>query len=243
MRTLVVILSVISLAACKEKPKTQPATGSGSAGSAVAETGSGSGSAGSATEPGPAPLVLPKGDGTPPKKTTAKIDQAKVTELAKLEFPGFKTDVRRTDGGLEVRHSTPRPKISINVLVVPCFDCLPMELDKWKAKEDSLKQLLPESLRTLKDTIWEVGATDLHGAPLIYTYHLGHNFSKDDQGNPTGEYGSAYALYHNDGINQIRVVANYADNPVTREDLAAMANKNDLGILAKAFLDAYTHAW
>lgn len=236
MRTLAVLLSVLALTACKSKTDSKPATGSGSA---VAAAGSGSG-AGSAD---PGAITLPKGPGTPPNKTTAKLDDAAFAKLAELEYPGFKKEVRKTSGGFEVRHSTPRPKISVNVLITPCFDCIPMELERWQAKTDALKALLPPELRDRPDTTFEVGATELHGAPLIYTYQLGHYFGKDENDNPIADYSSAYVLYHNDGVNQIRVVANYADEPVSREDLAVVAPKDDLARLAKAFLDAYTHAW
>jgi hypothetical protein len=62
-------------------------------------------------------------------------------------------------------------------------------------------------------------------------------------GNPIGAFSDAYALYYNDGVNQIRVVAEYKDDPTTREDMLAIAPKEDLERLAKAFLAAYTHAW
>jgi hypothetical protein len=50
-------------------------------------------------------------------------------------------------------------------------------------------------------------------------------------------------LYYNDGVNKIRVVAEYKDDPATREEMLTVAPKEDLEKLGKAFFDAYTHAW
>jgi hypothetical protein len=53
----------------------------------------------------------------------------------------------------------------------------------------------------------------------------------------------AYIVYYNDGVNQIRVIASYKDDPTTTEELKKLAPKEDLEALALAFLDVYTHAW
>ena len=242
MRTLdVVVVSVFALAGCgskKEPAKTD--TGSGSAGSGSAAAKPADGSAAAAKGPN---LKVPKGDGTPPKATAKALDKDAFEKLSKLEFPGFTPLVRNKDGQLDVRHITPRPVLATTVTIMPCFDCLPMELDKWKAKEAGLKMLLAEPLRDRPDTTWELGKTELHGQPLIFTYQFGHTSGMDDQGNPESAFSNAYALYYNDGKNQIRVVAEYKDDPLNREDLKAIAPREDLEKLAKGFLDAYTHAW
>ena len=235
-----------ALAGCGSK-KEQAKTDTGS-GATVVTSGSGSGSAvampagGSATGKG-THITLPKGDGTPPKPTIKALDRADFERMRKLEFPGFESAVRNHDNQLDVRHSTPRPTLATTVTVAPCFDCLPMELDKWKAKEAGLKMLLTESLRDRPDTTWEIGATELNGQRLIFTYQFGHNYGPDDQGNSVGAFSDAYVLYFNDGKNQIRVVAEYKDDPVSRDDLKAIAPREDLEKLAKGFLDVYTHAW
>jgi hypothetical protein len=54
---------------------------------------------------------------------------------------------------------------------------------------------------------------------------------------------NALALYYNDGVNQIRVVAEYKDDPMSVEGLQQAAPKDDLAKLALSFLDVYTHAW
>ena len=142
-----------------------------------------------------------------------------------------------------MRHSTPRPTIATTITITPCFDCPAMELAAWKAREASLRLLIGPELRDRPDTVWEMGQTELNGAPVIFTFQLGHHFGKDDNGNPTAAFANAYALYFNDGTNQIRVVTEYKDDPVAREDLTLVAPREDLEKVARAFLDAYTQAW
>jgi hypothetical protein len=239
---------VIALAGCgskKEPAKTD--TGSGSAvqpaGSGMSKPATGSGTGSGETAGKAINIKVPKGDGTPPKATTKTLAQIDFERMAALKFDGFDSAVRNFSNQLDVRHSTPRPTLATTVTVAPCFDCLPMELDKWKTKEAGLKMLLTESLRDRPDTTWEMGTTELNGQKLIYTYQFGHNYGKDESGNPEGAFSNAYAVYFNDGKNQIRVVAEYKDDPLSREDLKAIAPKEDLEKLAKGFLDFYTHAW
>ena len=237
MRTLVVSLSLV-LFACGSKSSDQPATGSGSAGSGSAGSGSAVGSGAGA------PIVLPKGDGTPPKKTTAKLTDPDFKRLSEIEHPPFLKRVRTTKDGFDVRFTTPRPKIGTTVTITPCFTCPPMVLEKWKEREDTdLKFLIGEDLRNRPDTTWEMGTVDLHGQTLVYTYQVGHFFGKDENDNPHASYSDAYALYFNDGINQIRVVAEYQDAPVSRAEMLTIAPKEDLAHLALGFLDFYTHNW
>jgi hypothetical protein len=57
-------------------------------------------------------------------------------------------------------------------------------------------------------------------------------------------YSDAYTIYYNDGINQIRVVASYADDAVPGIDqLLALAPQEDLEKLAVAFASYYVHEW
>lgn len=246
MRTAIVFVSAAVLAlGCKDKPKAQTVT-TGSAGSQAATTGSaGSGSA-PANPEAPNVLKLPKRTNTPPVKTTATGTRANWDKLAALDYSGFKKDVRNiADNGVDVRYTTEaRPKLAVTVTANPCLDCPPMELEKWKPKLESLKMLLAPELRGEPDTIFELGATDLAGQPVIFTYQLGYKTGPDEQGQATFAYSHAYALYYNDGINSMRVVAEYKDDPTSkREDLVALAPREDLERIAKAFLDAFTHTW
>lgn len=245
MRILVVTLG-LAVAACGSKSSDKPQGGSGSA-----ATGSGSGS-GSAVAPpdaassseGPAvPITLPKSDGTPPKKTTAKLTDADFDRLGKLELPSFTKRVRNQKDGLDVRFQTSRPRLGTTVTITPCFNCPPMGLAKWKEREDDLKQLLGPDLRNRPDTTWEMGTVDLHGQVVVYTYQVGTLFGKDEQGNPKSSYSDAYALYFNDGVNQIRVVTEYQDTPVPRDQMLTIAPKEDLAKVALSFLDYFTHQW
>ena len=244
MRILVVTLS-LALLACGNKSSDKPATGSGSAG------GSGSGAAppgdrvvGSGSGEGPAvPITLPKSDGTPPKKTKDKLVDADFDRLGKLDVPSFTKTVRNQKDGLDIRFQTTRPRLGTTVTITPCFGCAPMELAKWKEREADLKQLLSPELRGRPDTTWELGSVDLHGQLVVYTYQVGTLFGKDEQGNPKSSYSDAYALYYNDGVNQIRVVSEYQDSPVPRDQMLTIAPKEDLAKVALSFLDYFTHQW
>jgi hypothetical protein len=243
VRTAVAFVALIALAGCKTDKTSSPTTGSGSAGSGSAGSATtGSGSAGS-NDIGKGDVIkLPKGDGTPPKKTTKAIEQADVDRMIKLDWEGFTKEDRVGGKSFEVRLLTSRPRLAVTVTITPCFDCIPMDLEKWKAKGDAMKVLLAEELRSLPDTIFELGKADLNGQPVIFTYQFGMTRSEDKNG-PMGAFSNAYALYFNDSVNQIRVVAEYKDDWQTREDLLKIAPREDLEKLARAFLDAYTHAW
>jgi len=191
-------------------------------------------------------LRLPRSSRSAPLKTTAPLARARYEQLASLEYPGWVKDVRLLDDrALEVRYRTEaRPVLSVTITASPCFDCIPPELPRWKAKEDALKNLLPPELRERKDTVFEIGEVKLAGAPLIFTYQLAHGIALGEDRNRQGPYSDAYTVYHNDGINQLRVTAQYADDAVaTRDELVSLAPRGDLQMIALAFLDAYTHAW
>lgn len=196
---------------------------------------------------GPKIVTLPKEETTPPTKTAKPLTKATLDKLSKLEYPSFEKSINvLSDKVLELRYLTKeRPKILVTVNVGPCFDCMPMDAAKWQAKKDGLKVFLQPELREHKDTVFEVGGTDLNGAKLIYVYQLAWAFGKDPDNDQTmGAYAHAYIANYNDGVNQIRVVASYADDPVaTRDEMVALAPKDDLEKFAKRFLNAFTHAW
>jgi hypothetical protein len=253
VRTL--ILVAILAAGCKTDKKAAPATGSGSAGSSAVGSatvdpvpvGSGSdlGSANSsAADPAPTPIKLPTNSGTPPNKTTAQLDDAQSGRMAALEFPGFKKEVRNDKAlGMDVRYRTEaRPILSITVKASRCIDCKPMKVEAWD-KEALLKDLVPIEVLRDKRTTFELGATDLNGAPAIFVYQLGSLTEKDDDQNTAAAYTNAYALFYNDGVNMIRVIASYKDQALDVESLQKVAPKEDLERLAKAFMDSFTHAW
>jgi hypothetical protein len=193
----------------------------------------------------PAPdLELPHSEGGPPKKTEKPHAKADYERLSKLSYPGFAALVRTVgEKVFEVRHVTNgHPRYWATVTIQHCFDCVPMDLEKWKAKTEELKALLGP----LKDTpgvTFEVGQTHVNGAPVMYTYQFGDGSSKGDAGGPHQHFTNAFAAYYNDGVNQIRVVAEYKDDPRPLEELAKVAPKADLMKLALSFVDVYTHAW
>ncbi|HTR49730.1 MAG TPA: hypothetical protein VMJ10_03420 [Kofleriaceae bacterium] len=205
---------------------------------AAAETGS----APAPHQPTAAELALPPETGTPPLKTTKPIDKPIFDKLGALKFPGF--NLRPFNNGERIvqRQETQTfPKLRAIIIIEPCKGtCDPMDLAKWKDKP-SLKSNLAPALQQAKDTVFEVGKTDLEGAPMIFTYQLG---MARDPASGGGAYSDMYILYYNDGVNQATVMAAYIDDPLpTKEALAKIAPKEDLEKVAKAFMDAYTHAW
>ena len=255
----------LALVACKsERPAQQVpevavnAAGPGSGGA----PGSGSATAmraGSAVAPGsgsaavaPAHVKLPRSPSTPPHRTSQPLDRAELDRLADVEFPDFERVPRRAAAqAVAVQHVTAtRPKLAVTVEIEPCAAepqarraCLAMELDAWKARGDLREQSMLESLATRPDTRFEVGATTVAGAPVIYTYQVAWGFEKDEHDQPTGSYSDAYNLYYNDGSNQIRVTAGYADDVVPKAEMLALAPEEDLAVLATAFLSFYIHEW
>jgi hypothetical protein len=226
-----------ALSGCKSKPKRKAPPPN--VGSAAQATGSGSG----VMRPAP-DLILPRGDGTPPKKTTKPHTKEDYERLAKLEFPGFTKEQRTIgDNVFEVRQKTKdHPRLWATVTVQHCMDCIPMELPKWKAKEDDLKVVMGK-LKDLKTGVEsELGETELYGAKIISHYYIGYGTAPGEGGGET-TFGNVYVAYYNDGVNQIRVIAEYKDDPTTIENMKKLAPKEDLRGLALSFLDAYTHAW
>jgi hypothetical protein len=232
VRRLVTLSILLALTACKGKPRHQVPTN--------VETPTGS--AGDHTMK-PAPdLKLPTGDGTRPRPSQKPVDKTTLTKLSQLSYPGFQLKLQGiTDTVLQVRQLTAdHPKLGVTITVKACTDCVPMDVTKWKDKEATLKaSLVQEELRGRPDFTWELGNTQLNGQDVIFTYQLGQYMGSDG-----GGYTDAYALYYNDSVNEIRVVAEYKDDPVrSAADMANLAPKADLERTAKAFMDAYTHAW
>lgn len=223
----------LAAAGCKDKPtkKAPPAN-----------VGSG---AGSDTGRRPAPdLVLPRADGTPPKKTTKPHTKEDYERLANLEYPGFTREVRTVgDKIMEVRHKTKdHPRLWAVVTIKPCFDCKPMELDKWQSQAAELRSMTLESLKDSKDVEWELGETQLNGQKLIYIYQVGTDASPGEGGDNYA-FTNTYIAFFNDGVNEIRVVGAYKDDPVAKADLKKLASRDDLRALALSFMDVFTHAW
>jgi hypothetical protein len=215
----------------------------------------------------PAPITLPKSPDTRLRRTTRPLARKQLERLAAIEHEGFERQERgTTDDTTELRHTTvARPKLGVTIKIDTCTvapaskarrargrrrpvppdprACLPMKLERWQARGEQLKQFLSKDLVDRPDTQFEVGTRNLWGATAIYTYQLGHFFGTDDRGQPVGAYSDAYVLYYNDGVNRIQVIASYLDDAVSREQLVAIAPREDLEKLAVAFARFYLHAW
>jgi hypothetical protein len=228
----VVLLSALTIAtACRGKPKPKPAPG------AKVET---------AEKPSTG-LELPEGPGTPPVKSTKPVDGAILKKLSELTFKGFASEVKAmNDSNLWVYQKwTDHPVVRASIHVWPCNhkdNCWPIDLAGWKAHTEDLKGYLTDDLKAAPDTEFEVGQTDLHGTPMIYTYQLGQVTGTRAHGGSA--FTHAYVLYYNDGVNEIRVLAEYKDDLLSsKEDMAAAVPRAELEKTAKAFMDVYTHAW
>jgi putative Mn2+ efflux pump MntP len=207
---------------------------------------------------------LPKRSGRPPTRTRTPLEAAAYERLQGLTFPGFDARPRGVDAasGFEVRQITEgHPRIWATITISPCQprallgDCTAMSLEAWRARTPQLKQaLLHPDLIDAPDTVFEVATTAINGAQWIYQYQLAQTApARASDGSSTAQsarrqgefaWSHAYVLYYNDGTNQIRVVAEYKDDPASsKEEMAQRVPREDLEDVAKAFADAYTQAW
>ncbi len=197
----------------------------------------------------PAHIKLPRSPNTPVRPTQRPLDPAVLARLAAIEFPGFeREDQGAAAGAVRFRHTTrSRPHLAVSVVIGSCSAqraCPAMDLASWNARRDELRGQLPKELRSRPDTRFEIGARAIAGAPAIYTYQLGYAGGVDEKNQPSADYTDAYVLYHNDGINQIRVMAHYVDDALgSLPQLVAIAPAEDLEKLAVAFASFYLHAW
>lgn len=230
MRTFAIVAALFLAFGCKGKPKHQ----------APPKTTEVVGSAAGSGVKAAADIVLPVGPGTPPDKTTKPIPLETFKKLGAMTFPGFQIELRGLDEhGITIRQKTEdHPKIWSETEITPCTDCTPIDLAKWQAKKDALKQFILPLLKDRPETEFTIGETELNGQKMIYTYQVGSYMGPEG-----GGYTNAYYLYWNDGVNQIRVSGEYKDDPATKEGMQKLAPREDLENVAKAFMDVYTHVW
>jgi hypothetical protein len=191
-------------------------------------------------------VPLPAPNGKPPLKTEGVFDQAKMDAIGEPSFEGWeKIPHGGLKGHVQVRHQTKdHPKVMVEITLDPCGDkhpCTTMDLAKWK---DEIKQqevkttLLGSALAAAPDTVWELGQTMANSVPVIYMFGLGQAFSNG------GDYADMFALFYNDGANEMRVVASYVDDPVqNKEMMVKLVNRETLEKVARAFFDAYGQIW
>jgi hypothetical protein len=200
-------------------------------------------------------ITLPHGTGKPPVKTTEPLPLKKLLELQGRTWKGFQVQPHaiNPDKGMEVQHITEdKPKITATITVAPCSEqavlgaCKPMQLALWQADEAHLKMMIPDELRG--DAKFEVGTVKFHTADLIYTFQVGQTNGTFSKGSNAGmayvAFTYAYILYYNDGVNQIRVVAEYKDAPMASiAEMQKAVAREDLENTAKGFFDAFTALW
>lgn len=192
-------------------------------------------------------IQLPKLSGKPPAKTTAPI--TKFDKLTALRFPDFQLEATPYPTSIALKQRTElRPRVSVYVHVTPCGPmekCLPMNVDAWRGDIERLKAIsLAPSLHDRPDTVFDVNASSIANVPVISVYQVGQFFGTDHNNNPSRAYSHAYSLYYNDGVNALRVIASYSDDP--RPSMGEMKSTVPRAFLEKAataFLDAYGQAW
>jgi len=247
VRIALCLAAVLSACQCQSNSTTSgAASGSGSGNGSSVGSNPGSASATRTT----LEIKLPALSGKPPVKTTSPITPAQLKQLAALTFDEFSLEATEYPVSVAIRQRAQlRPKISINILIAPCnetnFKCLPMTLDAWRGDQAKLEEkMVNADLLKRRDTIFELGASSIAGVPLIYTYQAGQSFGQDETGQSTGTYSLAYALHYNDGVNMLRVIVTFSDDP--RPTLAEMRRAMPRDFMEKAaaaFLDAYGQAW
>ncbi|MEO8843091.1 MAG: hypothetical protein ABI591_29250 [Kofleriaceae bacterium] len=243
-------VAVLAIAGCKGKPKHRPPPENLTQVDPNAKP--------SSTPSTAAPdIVLPHGDGSPPKKTTAPLTLDELIALQRRNYKGFQSQPHAisAERGSEIAYLTEdHPRIVTTITIAPCSDkavlggCVPINLGAWTARTGELKKMVPPDLRDLPDTKFEVGVVKFHATDLIYTFQVGQTSGVKTTGSAAGrtyiEYTYAYILYYNDGHNQIRVVAEVKDSAnAGRTKMVTDTPPSDLANTAQAFFDATTQLW
>lgn len=179
-----------------------------------------------------------RASGKPPIKTTKPIARDQLTKLSALELPGLTRTIRKLDDAfLDVGYQLAEPPIRVGVTAQPCLRCLPMQIDRWRAETDALRVTIPPDLRERGDTAFELGVTAIGGAQAIATHQVA--FGAGD----TPTYDHAVAVYWNDGVNELRVIAAFAGTASSRDALTRSVTREELEQLAIAVLDHHAQAW
>jgi hypothetical protein len=170
---------------------------------------------------------------TPPR-VPGKWSAKEIEEIAKISFDGFTNNPMNinADGASIRQYGNPRPKTYATVRVNPCLDCVPMDLAKWKEKEAALKAItISENLLKLPDTEYSLADADIGGKKMISAYQLGY-------GNHL--YSHAVTLYYNDGVNEVSIIAQYADNmTIDRVTMTKLVPREKLEGMAAMMMAAY----
>ncbi|MEO6776736.1 MAG: hypothetical protein ABI467_27590 [Kofleriaceae bacterium] len=245
---LIVVAGVSISAGCKGKPKHRPPPAN--LGTVDPNSKATKSTGGAAPD-----LDLPHGTGKPPVKTTEPLSLKKLLELQSRTWNGFEVQPHaiNPDKGMEVQHITKdKPKITATITIAPCSEqsvlgpCKPIELPLWQADAAHLKMMIPDELRD--SAKFEVGIVKFHATDLVYTFQLGQTTGVVSKGSNAGmsyvAFTYAYIVYFNDGVNQIRVVAEYKDAAMANVvEMQKVVAREDLENTAKGFFDAFTALW
>ena len=248
MRTA--LFAALAMLGCKGKPKHRPPPTNLTEVDPKAKP--------SSSQPGNAApdIVLPRGNGKPPVKTTEPLSLKTLLTIQQTTYKGFQNQPHaiNPDRGTELTYLTEdKPRLAATITIAPCSEqavlgpCIPINLGTWTAKTADLKKMIPQELRDLPDTNFEVGSLKFHDTDIIYTFQLGQTGGVKSTGSAAGlpyiAYTYAYILYYNDGHNQIRVVAEFKDDGRPRDQMTSEVPRADLEGTATGFFDATTQLW
>jgi hypothetical protein len=239
------LIAAAAAGAC-QRDRTAPPPAAGSARPAPAAAAS----RGPAEPPAavPAHVRLPRSPDAPIAATRRPLERDQLDRLVAVEFADFERRAPDAYKGLvEVRHTTrSRPRLGVAVIAGPCSEaaaCPAIEPAAWTARRDELLRQLPEALRAHPDTRLDIAPLRVAGAAAIGVFELGYASQVDDHDQPAIDYIDAFVIHYNDGVNQLRVTASYADDAGGIDQLLALAPREDLERLATAFASYYLHAW
>jgi hypothetical protein len=228
-------LFLLALIACGDKRQAEP----------VVPTNESSGSPPVAVVPTPVDAATAKpsrialrGSGKPPVKSTKPLARDQLAKLSALEIEGLARTVRKLDDAfLDVGYLLTEPPIKVGVTAQPCLRCLPMQIDRWRAETDALRVTIAPELRERGDTTFEIQAIQIGGSPAIATHQVAWSAGE------APAYAHAVAVYWNDGVNELRVIASFAGTADSRDALTRAVTRDELEQLAIAVLDRHAQTW
>ena len=180
-------------------------------------------------------IACNKSDGkkAAPTAPSKPVDKATFDQIAHLPYGEARSEVLNaadTSMVMKVVYEKSTPKLSAELQVSRCTECVEINLPKWEARKDALRALEAPSVKDLPDTVYELGETTVAGRKVIFTHTAGVLID------PGKAYTNAhnYCLYWNDGVNQITIRVKDADLPSasTVPDLLAKIPREKLGEVA-----------
>ena len=167
-------------------------------------------------------LVLPQGPARRRRRRRASSARADFEKLAdaRVSRASTRSSTAQTDNVFEIRQKTKdHPRLWATVTIEPCATtACRWSSTKWKEQEaESLKSPASSELKDPPDVDVGDGRRSQLARPAD-DLHVPARPRHAGSGADGGAYSftDAYSLYYNDGMNQIRVVGEYKDDPRRR---------------------------